>query len=225
MDCVNCGAPLPAKSMTCGHCGTLNDVDLRAIEISAAKGPATNRPCPRCDQRMVSIELGVENVQYIERCEKCLGIFFDPGELEQVLDTCVDHVYEVNTQRIQTIIEEEYRGIERKVRYLKCPDCGKMMHRRSYGAKSGVVADSCRDHGIWLDGGELGQILKWAKAGGRMLDAQVKERQQKDEKRKDRVERRIDSFQSHGFDQVDETRHAESFGIAELLRTVFYLFR
>ena len=31
---------------------------------------------------------------------------------------------------------------------------------------AGVIADQCLDHGIWLDGGELGLLLNWARAGG-----------------------------------------------------------
>jgi Zn-finger nucleic acid-binding protein len=36
-----------------------------------------------------------------------------------------------------------------------CPVCGKRMHIER---KSGVSIDTCRDHGIWLDKGELEKI-------------------------------------------------------------------
>jgi Zn-finger nucleic acid-binding protein len=81
------------------------------------------------------------------------------------------------------ILIDEAGEIERKVVYLKCPVCGELMNRRSYGARSGVVADICKDHGIWLDGGELGRILKWAKAGGQLHDQKRKE--------EDEAERRV----------------------------------
>jgi Zn-finger nucleic acid-binding protein len=50
--------------------------------------------------------------------------------------------------------------------YRKCPECDKHMNRRSFGGKSGVVIDICRDHGLWFDAQELGTILKWIKQGG-----------------------------------------------------------
>jgi Zn-finger nucleic acid-binding protein len=40
------------------------------------------------------------------------------------------------------------------------------MNRINFGSRSGVIADKCRKHGLWLDGGELRQILEWMKAGG-----------------------------------------------------------
>ena len=49
---------------------------------------------------------------------------------------------------------------EPRTRYRSCVICGKLMHRRLYGRGSGVVIDTCRDHGIWFDHGELFDILK-----------------------------------------------------------------
>jgi len=66
---------------------------------------------------------------------------------------------------------------------VPCPDCGEFMHRKSYGAKAGVVVDRCRLHGVWLDGGELNRLLKWAKAGGRKHDTQETARRAEDEAR------------------------------------------
>ena len=40
------------------------------------------------------------------------------------------------------------------------------MHRRNYGRKSGVIVDTCRNHGVWFDQGELARILRWLKSGG-----------------------------------------------------------
>jgi hypothetical protein len=41
-----------------------------------------------------------------------------------------------------------------------------MMNRRLYGKDSGVILDSCKDHGIWFDAEELARILAWLRAGG-----------------------------------------------------------
>jgi Zn-finger nucleic acid-binding protein len=76
----------------------------------------------------------------------------------------------IDRKKMAALIEEE-GGVETEVKYVKCPFCQKIMNRRSYGARSGVVADICERHGIWLDGGELGRIFKWAKAGGLLHDA------------------------------------------------------
>ncbi len=176
MDCLSCAAPLPAKSAKCLHCGTLNDIDLRTVHRSVASTEASDRTCPRCALLMSSVDLGIDGGFFIERCDQCLGIFFDPGELEHVLKVSVDRVHEVDRERLSVMIAEEYADNPRPVKYIKCPVCETLMNRRVFGAKSGVVVDGCRQHGVWLDGGELAQIVKWAKVGGRIIDAEAKKR-------------------------------------------------
>ncbi len=175
MNCANCGAPLPPKSNICQFCQTVNDVDLRAIG-GGVKGPQTNRACPRCTAPMISVCVHAGEKLYIERCRKCLGIFFDPGELDGLLDASVTPANDVDYHRLQMLVEQERQvgNHDDTVKYIKCPVCLKLMNRRSYGARAGVIVDECRDHGVWLDGGELGQLFKWMKAGGRELDQQRK---------------------------------------------------
>jgi Zn-finger nucleic acid-binding protein len=44
------------------------------------------------------------------------------------------------------------------------------MNRKLHGKRSGVIVDSCREHGIWLDAGELRQLMEWSRAGGEKLN-------------------------------------------------------
>tara|TARA_B100001093_G_scaffold125141_1_gene117724 strand:+ start:391 stop:567 length:177 start_codon:yes stop_codon:yes gene_type:complete len=39
-----------------------------------------------------------------------------------------------------------------------------------HGKRSGVIVDSCREHGIWLDAGELRQMIEWSRAGVEKLN-------------------------------------------------------
>ena len=193
MECTNCGAPLPPKSNICSFCNTLNDTDLRAIHREAKSGPQTDRICPRCDVQLHSVDLQVCDGLVIERCQKCLGIFFDPGEVGALLDTSVSHVYEVDFVRLKTIVEQEGSTDFRQVTYVSCPVCRKLMNRSNNGSRSGVIVDECREHGIWLDGGELGRLLKWTKAGGQILTAR---RQLEEERAKSRKELAADTAPS-----------------------------
>ena len=36
----------------------------------------------------------------------------------------------------------------------------------NYKKQSGVIIDICEEHGIWIDGGELRQIIEWYAVGG-----------------------------------------------------------
>jgi Zn-finger nucleic acid-binding protein len=184
MDCVNCGAPLPPKSNICRYCKTLNDTDLRALKSSKSKVGDSERPCPRCKVSLRSLRLNLHSPVEIERCAECFGIFFDPGELEEVLDSSVDRVHDVDIERLDTMVREETSDRDYKeVAYVPCPDCGQLMHRKSYGAKAGVIVDRCRLHGVWLDGGELNRLLKWARAGGRRHDIRQTEIREAEEAR------------------------------------------
>ena len=75
------------------------------------------------------------------------------------------------------------------IAYIKCPVCGELMHRVNFGAKSGVIVDRCRQHGVWLDGGELRQLFEWMKLGGHLLEQQRKEEQRKEAEKREQAER------------------------------------
>jgi hypothetical protein len=49
--------------------------------------------------------------------------------------------------------------------------------------------DRCRDHGLWLDAGELRQLLEWARAGGALLDLERRQEQALEEARRRHRER------------------------------------
>jgi Zn-finger nucleic acid-binding protein len=40
------------------------------------------------------------------------------------------------------------------------------MNRQAFGRISGVVVDVCREHGVWFDPGELGEVLAFVERGG-----------------------------------------------------------
>ncbi len=174
MNCVNCGAPLPPKTTRCPFCQSLNDVDLRG-QI-AVRRRATSRDCPRCRDALdaVDVRLGPNAVE-IDRCATCFGLFFDPEELDAVLDGieaarsgAAGSVHAIDHRQLLTLVEQETPTEDfKEVAYVPCPDCGQLMHRRQFGQKSGVIVDTCRDHGLWLDGGELRRLIRWTQAGGR----------------------------------------------------------
>jgi Zn-finger nucleic acid-binding protein len=173
VNCSNCGAPLPATSNICVYCETLNEVDLRTVRKQARSKGTGERSCPRCSVAMSVLAVPGLAVE-VDRCGTCHGIFFDPQELETALDHATRARTEIDRERLTQLVEEERKSDHDKIRYVPCPDCGQMMNRKAYGAKSGVVIDWCKDHGVWLDGGELAHLVKWARAGGRDHDRSVR---------------------------------------------------
>jgi Zn-finger nucleic acid-binding protein len=69
------------------------------------------------------------------------------------------------------------------VRYVPCPDCGKLMNRVNFGKRSGIVLDACAHHGTWFDADELRRVVEFVRDGG--LDrARAHERMQLEEERR-----------------------------------------
>jgi len=159
---------LTGNLLVCTYCTTRQDVDLAIISRYTVEKPVSERICPRCHIPLQVIDLRLGDKFYIERCERCLGLFFDPGELEALLDKTVTHVYEIDHERLHEIRNVK-RSSEYPLSYIDCPVCMKLMNRINFGSHSGVIVDKCRNHGVWLDGGELRQILEWMKSGGELF--------------------------------------------------------
>ena len=167
-NCSNCSAPLPPNSITCEYCGSRNDIDLKGINYYTTHECESERTCPRCSIGLITIDLKINGKFLIERCDQCLGLFFDPGELEALLEATVANVFTINRNELDCI-NSTMRGNEYGVFYIKCPICANLMNRVNFGAKSGVIVNRCKDHGVWLDGGDLRHLFEWMKAGGKLL--------------------------------------------------------
>lgn len=197
-NCSNCSAPLPPNTIRCEYCGSLNDIDLKGVHYNTTHETDSERICPRCAIRLESIDLKIDGRFLIERCEQCLGLFFDPGELEAVLQATVSNVFTVNRSRLESI-NATMRSNDYGVTYIKCPVCSKIMNRVNFGAKSGVIVDRCKEHGVWLDGGELRHLFEWMKAGGKLLDQERQEQLKiNEEKEREREHRNIQTQSSGG---------------------------
>ena len=71
------------------------------------------------------------------------------------------------------------------------------MNRVNFGAKSGVIVDRCKEHGVWLDGGELRQLFEWMKLGGQLLEQERQEQQRKEVEQREKEQR----LKLNGYDE------------------------
>ena len=165
--CNSCSAPLPANINLCRYCGIRNDVDLRGKHQYSIHSKQSERICPLCNENLQTIDLNLNGPFLIERCEKCFGLFFDPGEIEILLESSVSNVFNINYQLLRNINRERYQN--KQVKYVKCPVCQILMNRGNFGHRSGVIIDQCKKHGIWLESGEITHLMEWKKAGGQIL--------------------------------------------------------
>ncbi|MFK5984745.1 MAG: zf-TFIIB domain-containing protein [Pseudomonadota bacterium] len=172
------------------------------------------RICPECDIPLSTIDLNIKGEFQIERCNKCFGLFFDPGEIEDFLEHSVAGVIHINQQHMTNINLDRYKK-DKSIRYRKCPECRKFMQRSNYAHKSGVIIDRCQQHGVWIDSGETTHLMEWKKAGGELLHAKVKLQQENNHRSK--------TYKMYSNDNQQGKKH--SFDIEDdLLETINRLF-
>lgn len=204
-NCSNCSAPLPQDSIRCDYCGSRNDTDLIGVHYYTTHEIESERTCPRCRIRLRTIDLNINGRFLIERCDDCLGLFFDPNELETLLEATVTNVFAINRNRLDSINTTMRTG-DYGVTYIKCPVCSKFMNRVNFGTKSGVIVDRCKDHGVWLDGGELRHLFEWMKAGGKLLQQERQDQLKRmEEREQERGKRKIPAHSTSGGGYPDDS--------------------
>jgi len=108
--------------------------------------------CPVCGELMIVVEHEQIELDY---CTNCLGVWFDVGELELLLETMQLEGASLSLDDIFT--SPEAKSTERK---RKCPICGKKMKKATVGHEPEVLIDACpRTDGLWFDSGEVGQLI------------------------------------------------------------------
>ena len=105
--------------------------------------------CPICENPLVILEL--DQIE-IDHCLNCGGIWLDAGELELLLVTDKER-----ERFIKLLIEAESVN-EKK---YPCPICNKKMGKVFVGEEKKILIDKCkRNHGLWLDKGELEAVIE-----------------------------------------------------------------
>lgn len=111
--------------------------------------------CPVCKEPMIVLEL--DEVE-IDHCISCRGIWLDAGELELLLEDSAQKDRFLASFQLDRDSKEKPR---------RCPICSKRMEAVLCGTEKKVRIDRCRrKDGIWLDEGELEEMLKMGSIGG-----------------------------------------------------------
>lgn len=166
MQCLNCGGALQGAMTFCPYCGVRQDIDLRQIHYRDL-GSEGALPCPSCENMLALIEFDTTPPMRVERCHGCCGMFFNPGELQALLDEKTNTLVWLDTVQIQQIATDF--GHNHEVVYRKCPMCEERMSHVNFAGHSGVILDRCGVDGLWIEGGELRRLTEWWRAGGKLI--------------------------------------------------------
>ena len=153
----------------CPFCGVRQDVDLRQIHFREL-GTDASLPCPCCEVPLEVIAFDTRPELRVERCGTCHGMFFNPGELEVLLEAQTNPLVWLDPVQLQQIATDY--GYTHEVIYRRCPMCAERMSHLNFGGQSGVILDRCGTHGVWVEGGELRRLTEWWRAGGKHLHQQ-----------------------------------------------------
>jgi Zn-finger nucleic acid-binding protein/DNA-directed RNA polymerase subunit RPC12/RpoP len=167
--CPKCGAKNPAGSDTC-TCGA----SLGSARASSAP------PCPRCAGRVLVLRRMSDGKSTALQCEGCHGCFVRVRDFSLVVDDSMAG-HPVDTKDF-VVPASGSLPPDKLVETTRCPACRKEMDRFHFGVRSPAVVDVCDAHGMWLDAGELAQVVAFAAdvAKGEQLPPESAADQQKD---------------------------------------------
>lgn len=152
--CGSCGGANGLGQTRCEHCDEL----LGDHVIADARDDS----CPACGAgRLEQVDLGA--LQQLSSCRRCGGIWLTARTVPKLLGAAADHALGFEPKELDMFWDGQLRPV--RPSYLRCPDCRQMMLRRAH-AEARVVVDVCSAHGIWLDHGELPQLLAAAEQSG-----------------------------------------------------------
>jgi Zn-finger nucleic acid-binding protein len=169
--CPSCMARIMGAARFCHQCGT-------RIAVEGKSGTPTEHPCPACgtEHLLGSRTLGSPPVGILE-CHTCGGLWIGVETFEVLTERmkveAAKQVADLPTAPASATREKTEgasAGNSQRAQlgplYRTCPMCRRMMARRNYARRSGVIVDTCNEHGIWFDAGELHSLLQWIRRGG-----------------------------------------------------------
>jgi Zn-finger nucleic acid-binding protein len=194
LHCSSCGAAVGSDAPACQHCGArlatiacpvcfnMMFLDAKfcphcgAAAVRWAEAPG-KMLCPGCERPLLR---GVLGECVLHECGRCFGLWVDKDTFERICREAEDAAVPFSPTSPPGAAGA---GALPKVRYVRCPQCRKLMNRVNFAECSGVVVDVCRDHGTWFDADELQRIVQFIRAGG-MENARKRQKAELTEERR-----------------------------------------
>jgi len=150
--CSKCFGLVFIGSKHCGHCGA----EMKEPDAVAA----TTHRCPRGCGQLREIQLGTVD---LEECEVCVGMWVRQHVFQRIYAEEEHGSVVLGPELSQHQVKD---GPVETVRYVPCPECGNLMNRINFAKRSGVILDSCAQHGTWFDADELRRVVEFIREGG-----------------------------------------------------------
>jgi len=148
--CPECYARCSNGSQFCTACG----VGFRPQQVRI---DGHELPCPACSTLMPPRQVGGVG---LNECLSCHGLWAPGESFDLLVSRAIEARQQASPAELYTLKPRVTGSNPAKqgVKYRNCPECDGYMARRNYRKKSGVIIDTCSEHGIWLDADELEKI-------------------------------------------------------------------
>jgi len=156
MNCANCGAVMELiesrRYLFCRHCGSFHfpePADTDGLRIVGHVGDAP--PCPVCKAPLAQALL--DDAHPVHFCATCRGVLMPRQTFAGIVN--LRRAWASSPPREPSVLDR--RALERQ---LSCPSCRARFVTHPYYGPGNVVIDNCeRCDVVWLDFGELKQIV------------------------------------------------------------------
>lgn len=119
----------------------------------------SNLTCPRCSANLAPLTIEGQDAL---ACPANHGIWIAQERLDAIAEDDDEHstgseerAWAASDHDPDTLFTEKFRA---------CPVCAKTLHKDVWKYGSGVVIDTCGEHGAWVDSGELDRMEAWSEA-------------------------------------------------------------
>jgi len=145
------GATAAAFCFFCGRAGSPGET-CHVCRIPIANPDvdiAVSSTCARCGGHLAPT--AIDSGAFVYTCERCNGAFVGARAWSRlVLRPDLVAPFEARRAASRSVID-----------LLRCAVCGREMERGSFAAQSAIKVDVCATHGMWLDAGELGDVVRY----------------------------------------------------------------
>jgi Zn-finger nucleic acid-binding protein len=217
VDCSGCGRKVNGNATHCMFCGARLPAPHERLPGSPKAIKELARKGLRCPGCAIAIDYRERESFGWAECSRCRGQYLDGATLDFLIH-----------QKAQQALREKTaarsaKGVARAIpkatpEYRKCPVCFERMNRNNYGSCSGVLIDECAEHGVWLDAGELTQLLDFAATGG----VELANRYAESAKRRARSQQRVIEYADMRLGPVEPPDDGYSDSVDILIRLAIF---
>lgn len=116
--------------------------------------------CPRCSTPLTTLTI---EGQAALACPGNHGVWLDHAQLDAIVEDATDDATDAEEARAWRASDPDPLALSTE-QFWTCPACSRTLKKDIWKYGSGVVVDTCPEHGVWVEPGELERLEAWSEA-------------------------------------------------------------